>query len=544
MTTGFKVRVLSVVAGFIVFSTLTARAFSLLGPYEPWMVMTNGFRQHYFYTSQFDLQPADIGGPMDITNEYRWNVPLVTYGFDQSFLNYFGTNGMAAVESAIQILNDLPPASQILLTNYPSNAQQFNTNTATQNLVDLKSTTLSLLLEQMGLAQPTRYVYVLNGWNPSLFNYQPNGFYNAFDVSCFGFPPDFLESDYYNMDPGNHLTDFLVGRNFNPETLARSTFVNNTQVGAEVISGFWSNLGEVIQIVISIPTSFDAMTFTATADFPIDNAEFHSSLTADDVGGLRYLLSTNNVNYETLLPGVFGIGANANSFVNGAWRPGVDKITFVPQLLDALTGNFLPMTNQFTDAYITNGLLIQQQLARLVSKPDFLFSAKDFKDMLSRLDVSRTGTTNWINNAILNGNPSGAGPGVIQPPITITFNIAGKQYEHVIDDYVPDEFVYDVTFLWGTFDGSTNAPLVYPIIATSTNQMVVRMLLLESGSGSGPQQTFEWALSGSTVAAYNFQTSTNLSDWVTMFGVTNNGAICDFYNQPSSVQRFYRVFPQ
>src|SRR5947207_9309804 len=87
--------------------------FSLLGPYTDWMAPTNGYRQS-----------GDIGGPMDINEEYRWNVPVVTYGFDKSFLDYFGSNGVAAVESAIQILNDLPPASQIVISNYPLATQQ------------------------------------------------------------------------------------------------------------------------------------------------------------------------------------------------------------------------------------------------------------------------------------------------------------------------------------------------------------------------------------------------------------------------------------
>ncbi len=50
---------------------------------------------------------------MCISNGYRWNVPVVTYGFDQSFLDYFGSNGVAAVQGAIAVLNDLPPASTI-----------------------------------------------------------------------------------------------------------------------------------------------------------------------------------------------------------------------------------------------------------------------------------------------------------------------------------------------------------------------------------------------------------------------------------------------
>ena len=64
-------------------------------------------------------QPGDIGGPMDINEEYRWNVPVVTYAFDQSFLDYFGSNGVAAVEQAIGVINELPPASSIDLDQLP-----------------------------------------------------------------------------------------------------------------------------------------------------------------------------------------------------------------------------------------------------------------------------------------------------------------------------------------------------------------------------------------------------------------------------------------
>lgn len=71
---------------FIALAAINASGFSLLGPYTDWMSRANGYQQ-----------PGDVGGPMDITEGYRWNVPVVTYGFDRSFLDYFGSNGVAAV---------------------------------------------------------------------------------------------------------------------------------------------------------------------------------------------------------------------------------------------------------------------------------------------------------------------------------------------------------------------------------------------------------------------------------------------------------------
>ena len=148
------------------------------------MQMTNGV-----------IFSGDIGGPMCISNEYRWNVPVVTYGFDQSFLDYFGSNGVAAVESAIAILNDLLPASSIVLTNYPFYSTQYNLAVELQSLYDLKSETLSLLLEQMGLANPVRSICVLRQWNPALAGIV------------------FLGPDNW---PAGTIPTYIVQRNFDP----------------------------------------------------------------------------------------------------------------------------------------------------------------------------------------------------------------------------------------------------------------------------------------------------------------------------------------
>ena len=305
-------------------STKTTDAFALLGPVQPWMQTTNGV-----------IFPGDIGGPMEIGSGYRWNVPVVTYGFDQSFLDYFGTNGVAAVTAAIQILNNLPTASSLVLTNYPYWSGQINYAAQILSLYDLKSETLQLLVGQLGMAQPTRNLFVIKQWNPILLT-TPNS------------------SDWFD----GIIPNYIVQRNYDPQSFAASPYINGSIYFASI--GRFANQSLFIQPTVADPF---ANSYTAVADFNLNSGEYFTGLTYDDVGGLRYLLSTNLVNYETLLASVHGVGTN--TFVNGAWRPGVDKITFIPQPINALTGAFLPTTNQFTDTYITNGNVIQQHSSRL-----------------------------------------------------------------------------------------------------------------------------------------------------------------------------------
>src|SRR6516162_10166420 len=119
---------LSAIAALMLLA-IRAESFSLLGPFHDWM--TNDLRFS-----------AATGGPMDLGAGYRWNVPVVTYAFDLAFLDYFGSNGIAAVESAIGILNSLPPASQLNASNYPAGVTQTNVAAQAAAALDLKSATL------------------------------------------------------------------------------------------------------------------------------------------------------------------------------------------------------------------------------------------------------------------------------------------------------------------------------------------------------------------------------------------------------------------
>jgi hypothetical protein len=382
-------------------------AFSLLGPFMPWMTTTNGFGPPE--TTIADPF-GDIGGPMDIGDGYRWNVPVITYGFDKSFLDYFGSNGVTAVEDAIQILNDLPPASSVLLTNYPAQGPQINYVAQAQNLYDLKSMTLALLLEQMGLAQPTRFIYVVRRFDPTVM--YPGG--------------PFLDSLYWWEN--GIISNQIILRNFDPQKLEPSTSVNDQLYGGYLWIQLWPD--QTLDYAIPLPIPVNPLEYRpAVADWVWETSPgyFFDGLTRDDVGGLRYLLSPENINYETLLPTVHPMmrgwhDRREQSFANGAWRPGIDKLTFIPQPFNPRSGRFLPVTYRFKDVFIKDGTVMCQQVERQTARPDILFCAADTGENKPYTPpFVRTGTTHWLNNATLNGNTNGEGPGEIQGPVKITF---------------------------------------------------------------------------------------------------------------------------
>lgn len=500
----------------------SANAFSLLGPYADWMQVGNGFRL-----------PGDIGGPMNLGEEYRWNVPVVTYAFDQSFLDYFGSNGVAAVESAIQVFNDLPPASEMVLTNFPLEAAWYNYPALSAHLHDLKTATLALLVEQLGLGEPQRSIFVLRQWHPVFINFAVE----------FNWPPW-------------AIPDYITERNFDPETIATSHSVNGHLFTGQVAQGYGYDLAfgyedayyalttDVFEYLIDPLQNY----LSAVGDWRrrvaspyLSGLYFTGELTQDDVGGLRYLLRSNNVNLEMLLPGTRGIGTNANFYVDLALRPGVEKITFVRQLYDSLLGQAVPLTNQFTDSYFTNGILTHQQLERVVTQPDILFSAAD----TSGSDpfpppFTRTGTSNWWNSSTIVGGTN-LGPGIIRPPIKIIFARRSPLVQTF--DYSSQVKVYD--YRWASFDGSTNAPIIYPdnFVVGNSNQLTVH-LWLHKAYDFAAETHFTWQLPSPIGTQVALQASTNLADWATVVTFTNQDGEVIWNHGRLQSSRFFRVVPQ
>lgn len=473
-------------------------AFSLLGPNSEWMDLEKGYRK-----------PHDIGGPMNLGEGYRWNIPVITYGFDRSFLDYFGTNGVAAVEGAIAVLNGVPSASQVNLEATSTNVLGQNWKASALFLIDLKTQTLALLLEEMGLADSTRYCFCIR---------------------------DFLR------DSGSNYVFFVIQRSFDPATAQPSAYVNG-----ELLS---------YQVVQHQPTPSATNVFCETAPFEVDPTSggfwpvaslatewavspygmFATNLTRDDIGGLSYLLSGERIFAESLLPDIHLADSNTGPLVVTAYRPGVEKLTFIRHPAGPANGAFLPFTNRWLDVYLDSYGPAYQNVERVTTRPDILFTAQDLGPSTA---WNITGTSNWANNADLNGNLGGAGPGVIQPPVTIAFNDGGPFYAAPSD--ASDRNSVPV-FLWGSFDGTTNLPVVYPEAQAlfAPTQVHFRLLL------GGLARDFHWPLAGPAYGRFLLQTTTNLSSWATLATLTNSGAPFQYQFQggTSESARFFRTVPQ
>jgi hypothetical protein len=245
-------------AGFIMAMLQGASAFTLVGPFDDWQTTTLSYRL-----------PGDLGGPQNLGEEYRWNIPVLFYAADQSFLDYFGSNGIVAIDKAMGILNSLSNASSYSsnLAEVPMQTTRLNFRAQALGLIDLSSTTLGIMMEGMGLEDPVRYTWSLR----------------SRVGSCPGF-------EY-----------FVIQRNFDPANWEPTPYVNGTLYTYRII-----DFCPLVDQADAFERRVDPLQpfTTAVAGFGFfDSGTFYTGLTRDDVGGLRYIYHTNNVNLEESGPG-------------------------------------------------------------------------------------------------------------------------------------------------------------------------------------------------------------------------------------------------
>ena len=430
----FKSALLGVV---LVVPGQAAFAFSLLGPYDTAYQVQRISYQHVLPVY------VDIGGPMNLGEEYRWNMRTVTYAIDPSVADYFGLRGMEEIRKAVAVLNALPPFSKMSadLSEFPLDTRRYNYEAGALGLIDLKSTVLASLMEQMGLAEPERFTWTL-----------------------FARIPQTAPLVAYNV----------ITRNFDPVTWEPSKYVNGTLYTYGIFEiptppYDWAD-------AVELPVDPLAPTFTSVASGvgglwagSLFSGVFYSGLTRDDIGGLRYLYRPQNYNVErpvtgtTFSGGAAGTPVDPSTSTNApitALRPGVDKITFTEAKYDSIFGPFITITNRYVDYFVTNNTLVKQYTQRILTNgPDILFAAADLGAAL----IARSTTTNWLNQDALNGTTVLAGPGVIGPGSVI---VLGARRDFLVNDNSSAQFLFESgatrLAIWGSFDGTTNRPIVYP----------------------------------------------------------------------------------
>ena len=503
MTMRRFIRGLAIGLGLAIFVTNT-HAFSLLGIKPAWATAPIGYPTGLAYI------------PMNLGEEYRIGIPRVYYAFDESFLNYFGQKGVDEVDKAMQIVNDLPPVSEIDIESYPLYTARLNQRAASLGLVDMKTWTLFAMASRMGLDSPEAGVFMLRARQT--------------------FP--------------NNTNYLVVKRNFDPITWAPSSFINGQLYSYSTILDNQD-----------VPTSFPVinaadpllLTDSIAGASGLSAGQFTTGFTRDDVGGLRYIYHPNNANAEFPYPSalVNGAGAAAGGFATGSGNPwgippfvtgtnavttvflpnpsdpwgvpifvtatnagpvvnpgggnfppsvtngaairrGVDKVSFVKTSFSPPTSQFFP---PFVDTYQEqivdiNGQIRTISTTRIVAAPDLLFTARDLTGVLvapgfgfqsdgfssillpggnavsGDADASPGTMISWItstNNDTINGFEVLDGPGNLQFNVVsdnIAFNRTGPQYLNVFPGALGQPST--PLFHWGSYDGSTNAPFVYP----------------------------------------------------------------------------------
>lgn len=408
------------------------RAFSLIGPNAP-----AGWAQGAYYSSQPTVTQAFLnhvdpfGWPVPVKEFYRWNWPELTYAFDSTFVRYFGHNGMQAIHNAFEVLNDyFEPqdksysgvSSLDLVKEYDQHFStwKFNPSANVDNVYDMETMVLGLLVNHLGLGNPHRHCYTIRDIinytaaaagatgnfhvairNYDPFTYHPTSFINGVNYSYFIYSDPAYNGALPQLPTVFDAVEYAVSSDHEYGAVAGIRDVIN-------FGGLpWPSIAPT---VFRTPGVYFAPEDALNKPAPLNvTAQVRSkprhTLTFDDAGGLRYLYRTNNIVWETYdgaitmieaanmnpqptataqvpappnspfvspsprtITGMVASGFNPvqpggqfrpqpNAMVVAALRGGIDKIKFNYLAYDSLLGqNYQTNISVWRDVFIQNAL--------------------------------------------------------------------------------------------------------------------------------------------------------------------------------------------
>jgi hypothetical protein len=343
--------------------------FALLGPNgnggDAWQTAVIGYNLLYESFTDIPGGPVflgDIGGPKNYAEGYRRNAPVLYYAYDQNFATFFGLDGEAAADQAFAIMNSLTNVDSYSssLSEFPFTSQHFNYTAQSLYLTDIKSVTLHLLVEQLGLAQPERFTWTLAQRSAVAPGVCPiDEIYTVvqrnFDTITVS-PTNLIYSPYVNNILYTYwIEEFCTG----PNPLALTEPFAVDPVAEQYTAVAANNYSTVVALQSS------GLEIESGGGLQIGG--FYTGLTRDDVEGLRYLLRTNNINYETPAAGSELLTTNLGSTIivsnldlsvlsaSALTNDPVTLLTLFPNLLiTSVTTNFEDVCTPNVVSYLTN----------------------------------------------------------------------------------------------------------------------------------------------------------------------------------------------
>jgi hypothetical protein len=306
-----------------------AWGFSLVGPLPASATAPDGWQQPEIGYGP----PTSLEAPKNIGEEYRRNIPVMYYSFDANFQDFFGSNGVAAVQSSFAILNGLTNVSSYSpdLSEFPLETRHVNYQAQALGLLDLKSWTLGIMTEQLGLTDPVEWVWTLHD------RYLPAG------AQCPAY--EYL----------------VVQRNFDPvgspvagsqSVLSLySPYINNV-LYSYWIDEFCPQPNRALTEPFAVDPLADSYSSVATLDALY--GVFYTGLTRDDVAGLKYLLSANNINWENAPSGSTQLSSASGGGINYGSPTLLFTSNYNAFATAALTNNPITLSNLFPGLVIVS----------------------------------------------------------------------------------------------------------------------------------------------------------------------------------------------
>jgi len=458
----------------LMLGALPAGAFSLLGPMVGWQAPDLGYN--------IPDSPPEYGGPRLRGDEYRLSTPIVTYGIDGSFLEFFGADGARAVDQAFAMFNNITNVSAFseTLAEFPLKADGINPTASALGLYDVKSQLMAQIMATLGLTSPERWCWSIRARSADPIRYSVANF-NYDPVS--GRPSRYINGTMYSY-------------------VLRDIF--NT-AGARIFSDAREIPVDSANPNVSLASTVSINSFV-TSDERVSRAidpsgRYFTGITRDDAGGLRYLYHPLNRNYEQAPAGSIrgnvstaggGGGSGASAALESPWtvaatggqvgttavgtaattptntlqlvnlgvRAGVDKVRFVKVNTDpVLRQSARQAAVTYPETVNSNGVVIRQVVSRILSRPDILISARDV-GVGTYIPLIATYTSPPFVNTGATLDGAAEGPGIVEPVSNFTFNKIGVYSLNIGNT---DEQDGQPGTLWGSFDGSTNAPVIYPV---------------------------------------------------------------------------------